>query len=124
MNEIRIKLKSFAIGTIVVFSLLFYLVVRTPECSPSVDISNTYQQQVPQTKRIFQPFTVYAITPTYARPVQKAELTRSVSSARIQNLVLFLNFLALKKGEIRIKSKADEFAHFYNFFHFFQFFFF
>lgn len=76
MNEIRIKFKPFAIGVIAVFSLLFYLIVRTPECTPSIAIADSYQQQVPQTKHISQPFTVYTITPTYARPVQKAELTR------------------------------------------------
>lgn len=73
MNEIRIKFKQFVIGSAVVFFLLFYLAFRSPECPSATDAEIAYQQQVPQKT---QPFTVYAITPTYARPVQKAELTR------------------------------------------------
>lgn len=75
MNEIRIKFKQFVIGSAVVFFLLFYLAFRSPECPSATDAASetAYQQQVPQKT---QPFTVYAITPTYARPVQKAELTR------------------------------------------------
>lgn len=84
MNEIHIKFKPFVIGTIVIFVLLFYLAARSPECptmlQPNAIIATDayHQQQVPQTKRSSQPFTIYAITPTYARPVQKAELTRFV----------------------------------------------
>lgn len=83
MNEIHIKFKPFVIGIIVVFVLLFYLAARSPECPALADTTTSadayhQQQQVPQTKRSSQPFTVYALTPTYARPVQKAELTRCV----------------------------------------------
>lgn len=83
MNEIHIKFKPFVIGTISIFVLLFYLAARSPECptleANTVIAADAYQQQqVPQTKRSSQPFTIYAITPTYARPVQKAELTRFV----------------------------------------------
>lgn len=78
MNEIHIKFKPFVIGLATVFFLFVYLVSRSPECPPALNasIANAYQQQVPQKTQSPQPFTIYAITPTYARPVQKAELTR------------------------------------------------
>lgn len=85
MNEIHMKFKPFVIGSATVFFLIFYLAfLRTPECPNNVTnaiVADAYQQQVPQKKQSSlnsQPFTVYAITPTYARPVQKAELTRFV----------------------------------------------
>lgn len=79
MNEIiHVKFKPFVIGSIVVFSLLFYFALRSPECQniPSAISIDLNQQQVPTRKLSSLPFTVYAVTPTYARPVQKAELTR------------------------------------------------
>lgn len=80
MNEIHIKVKPFVIGTIIVFFLLFYLALRSPECSNIANeiVADTYQQQIPPNHQSIksQPYIVYAITPTYARPVQKAELTR------------------------------------------------
>lgn len=77
MKEIHIKYKPFMIGSISVFFLLFYLALRSPECPPNAVVAaEAFQQQVPQMLSSQQPFTVYAITPTYARPVQKAELTR------------------------------------------------
>lgn len=100
MNEIHIKFKPFVIGTIVIFFLLFYLAARSPECptmlQPNAIIATDayHQQQVPQTKRSSQPFTIYAITPTYARPVQKAELTRFVKvyTFMICSHLFFLTF--------------------------------
>lgn len=79
------KFKPFVIGSLVVLFLIFYLALRTPDCPIASDavIADAYQQQVPQKKQSLfnsQPFTVYAITPTYARPVQKAELTRYVKN--------------------------------------------
>lgn len=86
MNEIHVKFKPFVIGLATVFSLIFYLAfLRTPECpndTTNAIVADAYQQQVSQKKQSSlnsQPFTVYAITPTYARPVQKAELTRFVN---------------------------------------------
>lgn len=77
MNEVHIKFRPFVIGTVSIFVLLFYLAARSPECAPLPNAENpateAYQQQ-----QVPQPFTIYAITPTYARPVQKAELTRFV----------------------------------------------
>lgn len=78
MNEIHMKFKPFMIGITVVLFIMFYLAMRSPECSQltsTVVGADAYQQQVPHSHSS-QPFTVYAITPTYARPVQKAELTR------------------------------------------------
>lgn len=78
MNEIRIKLKPFVMVVITLLILLFYLAFRNPDCQNFTSYTDTYQpQQVPQSRpTTSQPFTIYAITPTYARPVQKAELTR------------------------------------------------
>lgn len=83
MNEIHIKFKPFVIGTILIFVLMFYFAARSPECPISsatviAPDASYHEQQMPQTKRSSEQFTIYAITPTYARPVQKAELTRCV----------------------------------------------
>ncbi|XP_031621326.1 galactosylgalactosylxylosylprotein 3-beta-glucuronosyltransferase I [Contarinia nasturtii] len=100
MNEIRIKFKSFVIGVIAVVFSLFYLALRTPDCPNLTNDAYTYQpQQVPQNKQTIttpQPFTVYAITPTYARPVQKAELTRL---AQTLLLVPFVHWIIVEDDE-------------------------
>lgn len=87
MSEIRIKQKTFGIGVALTLLLLFYLASRSPKCaSPPVinkivpvtsheHISASGYNKVKSIEPSL-PFTVYAITPTYARPVQKAELTR------------------------------------------------
>lgn len=81
MSEVRIKQKTFAIGTSTVLILIFYLILRD-RCETQQQQQQQYQQQqLPQKQQQQEnaevsPFTVYAITPTYARPVQKAELTR------------------------------------------------
>lgn len=77
MNEFHIKFKPFIFGCVTVFVLLIYLAFFRTQCSQqSAYTENVYQQQVPPKKLISSPFTVYAVTPTFARPVQKAELTR------------------------------------------------
>lgn len=80
MSEIRIKVKTFVIASVTVLFLIFYLITRSPKCHNSLHtidaIANTYHQVVPSQNELLPTFTVYCITPTYARPVQKAELTR------------------------------------------------
>lgn len=86
MSEIRIKQKTFAIGVGMTILLLFYFASKNTKCPPSTEFHDiktvTNHQQVSSLYKVdnaieqSQPFTVYAITPTYARPVQKAELTR------------------------------------------------
>lgn len=83
MSEIRIKFKAFVIGSVTVLFLLLYLTFRTPSCGnipATIQSTSNSQQQVFERKNQSgsSAFTVYAITPTYARPVQKAELTRLV----------------------------------------------
>lgn len=80
MNEIHMKFKPFVIGIVFILFLIFYLAMRTPECptylsNTSINLVDAQQQQVPHIYST-QSFTIYAITPTYTRPVQKAELTR------------------------------------------------
>lgn len=98
MSEIRIKQKTFGIGVALTLLLLFYIATRSPKCPVSPEFHEmravTSHQQVSSSHNRdiidkFQPFTVYAITPTYARPVQKAELTR------------FVEFTSKKKKKIR-----------------------
>lgn len=81
MSEIRIKFKTFVVGSAIILFLLFYLMFRSPSCETSSTVfssssMNLHQVQERKNQSSTQPFTVYAITPTYARPVQKAELTR------------------------------------------------
>lgn len=86
MSEIRIKQKTFAIGVGLTLLLLFYFASKTPKCPPLTEFhdikTDTSHQQVSSSYKIdnaieqSQPFTIYAITPTYQRPVQRAELTR------------------------------------------------
>lgn len=107
MSEIRIKQKTFVIGVGLTILLLFYFASKNPKCPPSTESHDiktvTSHQQVLSSYKFdngieqSQPFTVYAITPTYARPVQKAELTRfacillwQIITGHIFNLLLFI----------------------------------
>lgn len=67
------KQKPFFIGSGLILLLLFYLMLR--DCEKRVEEVTEPQINSKQTN-IPLPFTVYAITPTYARAVQKAEITR------------------------------------------------
>lgn len=103
MSEIRIKQKTFTIGVGFTILLLFYFATKNPKCPPSTEFHDiktvSSHQQVSSSYKVdnaieqSQPFTVYAITPTYARPVQKAELTRFVCVFLSRPLqVIFLTF--------------------------------
>lgn len=65
MHEIRIKPKTLTVAIAVVTFLLVMLIMQRSKCDPG----NGARPAAPLA-------IVYAITPTYARPVQKAELTR------------------------------------------------
>lgn len=93
------RLKTFAISSATIFAILLYLLFKSPDCPTSpTPIAPSYQQVAAANKinKTTQPFTVYCITPTYARPVQKAELTRlarfSVVAAQITKPVLLAMF--------------------------------
>lgn len=92
MSEIRMRLKTFAISSATIFCILLYLLLKSPDCPVNpTPIAPSYQQVAVSNNKVnktIQPFTVYCITPTYARPVQKAELTRFVP---------FSNFLFCKR---------------------------
>lgn len=77
MNEVRIRQRPFLIAVTSVSILVVYLLFRTCEQTTVLSTSETADNsltRLPNEQPL--PFTVYAITPTYARPVQKAELTR------------------------------------------------
>lgn len=76
MTEIRIKPKNLLIFATLTLAGLF-LIARRSNCFAEYGQTVSTNRFV-QLKK--QP-TIYAITPTYARPVQKAELTRLVSSS-------------------------------------------
>lgn len=80
MSEIRIKPKNLLFLILaIVFGL--YLIARHGNfCSKENVIPNRFLRE-----RLDNLPTIYAITPTYFRPVQKAELTRSVGSHHIIN---------------------------------------
>lgn len=81
MNEIRIRQRPFLIVVTSVSILIVYLLFRTCEKTTVLSTPETAEDgltNLPSERSL--PFTVYAITPTYARPVQKAELTRYIKS--------------------------------------------
>lgn len=71
MSEIRIKPRNLIIY-VCLLVLVVFLVARRSNCFAAMP-STTNSRRQPQQGQ--QPI-IYAITPTYARPVQKAELTR------------------------------------------------
>lgn len=60
-SEIRIKQKHLLIGFVALFIVFIFIITRKS------DVEINEKQSLP---------IIYAITPTYARAVQKAELTR------------------------------------------------
>ena len=64
-NEIRLKQKNLLIAFVALFILFIFMLTR--KCSPDEQRSDKQQSHLP---------VIYAVTPTYTRPVQKAELTR------------------------------------------------
>ncbi|XP_055380498.1 galactosylgalactosylxylosylprotein 3-beta-glucuronosyltransferase I [Condylostylus longicornis] len=62
MTEIRVRPKQFLL-TLILFGLLLWYVASRNKCSSDLE----YNDSLP---------LIYAVTPTYARPTQKAELTR------------------------------------------------
>lgn len=72
MSETRIRSRQVLV-LIIVFVIILLIVHRNGQrtCQGPAVLQNLYQ------KSIASPLTtIYAVTPTYARPQQKAELTR------------------------------------------------
>ncbi|KAG5673383.1 hypothetical protein PVAND_003439 [Polypedilum vanderplanki] len=72
-NEVRISQRKFIAIVIIVVILLIYTLTRSSSCDSKEFTINNNQQQ---SQSLDNKPIIYAITPTYARPVQKAELTR------------------------------------------------
>lgn len=113
MNEIHMKFKPFVIGLIVVFLVICYLALRSPDCSNASNTVNvdSYQQQVPPKKQSLinsQPFTVYAITPTYARysVIQRLILFSVFEVFEYLNKILMDSFVFLYLCKTGTKSRA------------------
>lgn len=68
-NEIRIRQRTLIIIVTVLCFLFLYLITRET-CANSTQSTNTDSSELVKLP------VIYAITPTYARHVQKAELTR------------------------------------------------
>lgn len=83
MNEIRIRERTFLLGLALISFVIFYLLL-VDRCDTPTNYNSKYNYNAvasvahrSDTLNDEQlPFVVYAVTPTYARPVQKAELTR------------------------------------------------
>lgn len=90
MNEIRIRERTFLFGVALISFVIFYLLL-VDRCESEKNVNYSRFYAVDQSKVAADalaamrgksqsnkplPFMVYAVTPTYARPVQKAELTR------------------------------------------------
>lgn len=67
MSEIKMKSKNLFIIIIIIVIVLFLLSITNLKCDklPSIIVNKQHNLK-----------TIFAITPTYARPTQKAELTR------------------------------------------------
>lgn len=63
-SEIRISYKKFVIFIITIIIVFIYVLSK-----------NSCESSQPE-KVVFEEPIIYAVTPTYYRPVQKAELTR------------------------------------------------
>ncbi|KAL7018766.1 hypothetical protein ACKWTF_010904 [Chironomus riparius] len=70
-SEYRISQRKLAVIVIVTFILFLYALNRNSSCDNDESLSKESQHDVDNNLPI-----IYAVTPTYYRPVQKAELTR------------------------------------------------
>lgn len=75
MNEIRIRPRQMAFLVGVVVFLMLVMLRSSNDCTAK-NVSTTAMRRGAGGQREEKLPTIYAITPTYARPVQKAELTR------------------------------------------------
>lgn len=79
-QEIRIKTKHFYALLVILGFLLIYSLSSNRGCDSTTDQTQLDRRAFQENREAFIPNqkgpTIYAITPTYARPVQKAELTR------------------------------------------------
>lgn len=79
MNEIRIRERTFLFGLALISFVIFYLIL-VDRCEPQSNHKFKDRQRINyislDAAQGPHPCTVYAVTPTYSRPVQKAELTR------------------------------------------------
>ncbi|XP_035899064.1 galactosylgalactosylxylosylprotein 3-beta-glucuronosyltransferase I [Anopheles stephensi] len=81
-QEIRLRLKHVIIFASIIAFLFFYSLSSNRDCDSEQSRSNYGDEPWPvgQGRDAFLPNrkgpTIYAVTPTYSRPVQKAELTR------------------------------------------------
>ncbi|XP_055637166.1 galactosylgalactosylxylosylprotein 3-beta-glucuronosyltransferase I [Toxorhynchites rutilus septentrionalis] len=77
-QEIRIKAKPFYAVLVILAFLIIYSISSNRDCGDEEQIKAALEQSL--NREAFhlnqKGPTIYAITPTYARPVQKAELTR------------------------------------------------
>lgn len=67
MSEIKMKSRNLFILISIFFIILFFISITNLKCDklPSIIVNKQHNLK-----------TIFAITPTYARPTQKAELTR------------------------------------------------
>lgn len=67
-NEIRLSYRK-VLAILISLLILIVYILNKKSCEPAVAVQNdsSESQGLP---------TIYAVTPTYYRPVQKAELTR------------------------------------------------
>ncbi|XP_052866294.1 galactosylgalactosylxylosylprotein 3-beta-glucuronosyltransferase I [Anopheles cruzii] len=79
-QEIRLRLKHVIAFVAIVVFLFFYSLTSNRDCDGGQLEAEQWVQAEGQGRDAFLPNrkgpTIYAVTPTYARPVQKAELTR------------------------------------------------
>lgn len=92
-QEIRIKTRHFYAVLVILAFLLIYSLSSNRGCDRTTDQERSDLQSL-ESREAFIPNrkgpTIYAITPTYARPVQKAELTRLSHVIRLVPNVFWL----------------------------------
>lgn len=89
-SEYRISQRKLAVIVIVTFLLFLYALNRNSSCDND-DYSLSKESQPIDNLPI-----IYAVTPTYYRPVQKAELTRyKITSSLLHEFTSYSSFLAV-----------------------------
>lgn len=92
-QEIRIKTKHFYVVLVILGFLIVYNLSYNRSCSNEQD-ELSGAELAGESREAFLPNqkgpTIYAITPTYARPVQKAELTRLSQAVQLSPNVFWV----------------------------------
>ena len=88
-SEYRISQRKLVVIVIVTFILFLYALNRKPSCDKEESLSK-------ESQNVDNLPIIYAVTPTYYRPVQKAELTRyTITSSLLHEFLLVVHIILI-----------------------------